>query len=128
MPLSKDEKAIIAGFKTMAQGEQAKNEIEQQLNPLDTSLERVSLYTPTEYEKRPENAITGDYPGLPNGVFDMDTGNEDARIMMAASPSASGLSDGGEEDIGRDVVLTVVCKNEDFEQAKAIVEKHGGEY
>lgn len=126
MTLPKDEKAIIAGFRTMEDAEQTSEELEQ-LGILDMRIDRMSFYPITELERRPQNAITGNFPGLANAIFDRDM-DKDASVLASANPSASGMSDGNDENVGTDVVLTVVIAADKFEQAEQIVRKAGGQF
>jgi hypothetical protein len=126
MILPENEKAIIAGFRTMEQAEKTSKKLDT-LGVLDKRIDRMSLYPVTEFEKRRENAITGDYPGLAMGVFDRDM-DRDSSILASASPSASGMSDGNDEDVGMDVVLTVVVAKDKFDQAEKIVRESGGSF
>lgn len=126
MTLPKDEKAIIAGFRTMEDAERTSEELEQ-LGILDMRIDRMSFYPITELERRPQNAITGNFPGLANAIFDRDM-DRDASVLASANPSASGMSDGNDENVGTDVVLTVVIAADKFEQAEQIVRKAGGQF
>jgi hypothetical protein len=126
MTLPKDEKAIIAGFRTMEDAEQAGKQLKE-LGTLDISIDRIGYYPTTELERRPENPITGDFPGLANAVYDRDMG-QDAGILASATPSASGMSDGNDENVGTDVILAVVISADKFDQAEQIVRKCGGQF
>ncbi|WP_202079953.1 hypothetical protein [Caldalkalibacillus salinus] len=126
MKMPKDEKAIIAGFRTMEQAEKAKQELSQ-LGVIDQRVDRMSLYTVTEFEKRPENPITGDYPGLANATFDQEMGR-DQSVLANVQPSASGLSDGNPSDVGLDVVLSAVVSEKNFHRAQEIVRECGGQF
>lgn len=126
MTLPKGQRAIIAGFRTMNKAEQAA-EMLSAAGIHETSIERVSLHPPTEEEDRLHNAVTGDYPGLANAVFDTQM-DRDQSIMTSVSPSASGMSDGHDENIGTDVVLTAVVQEEQYNQAGEIITRLGGQF
>jgi hypothetical protein len=126
MTMEKGERAIIAGFRTKAAAEQAGQELKS-LGVIDMSIERIDEHPATKYERRPQNVITGDYPGLASGVYDRDMDRESG-ILTSADPSASGMSDGNDQDIGIDVTLTVVVADKSFDQAEKIVRKHGGRF
>jgi hypothetical protein len=126
MTMEKDERAIIAGFRTMEDAEKAGQELKA-LGMLDMSIERVSLYPVTEYEKDPENPITGDFPGLASATFDRNM-DRNSSILASVDPSASGMSDGNDQDVGIDVVLTVVISDQKFDQAEKIVRERGGRF
>lgn len=126
MTLPKDEKAIIAGFRTMKDAEQTGEKLKE-LGILDMRIDRMGYYPVTELEKRPENPITGKFPGLANAVYDRDM-DRDASILASATPSASGMSDGNDENVGTDVVLAVVIAADKFDQAEQIVRQAGGQF
>ncbi|MDQ0337608.1 hypothetical protein J2S00_000378 [Caldalkalibacillus uzonensis] len=127
MTMPNNEKAIIAGFKTMRDAEQALEALKK-LPVVDMRVNRMSEHPIEELDTDPQNAITGDFPGLANAVYNtvMDLNSS---VLVNADPSASGLSDGGgDNNIGTDVVLTVVVNEDQFAQAKQIVQQHGGQF
>lgn len=124
--LEQNERSIIAGFRTMQDAEKAKKELEQ-MGVLDSRIDRVSLYNVSEFEERNHNPITANYPGLAIATFDTDM-DRDQSILASANPSAYSMSDGNDEEVGRDVVLTVVIDEKKYDQAADIVRKHGGEF
>jgi hypothetical protein len=124
--LDKNEKAIIAGFRTMNDAEKTEKELKK-LGVIDLRIDRMSLYNVTEFEERNINPITGDFPGLAMATFDRDF-DKDASILTSAHPSASGMSDGNARENGIDVVLTVVVSNKKFDQAEKIVRGNGGQF
>jgi hypothetical protein len=124
MKLKQGERSIIAGFRRMDEAEKARNELKQ-LGLEAIRIDRVSLFPVRQFEKRNENAITGDFPGLANGIFDTAM-DQDSSILASVQPSASGLSDGNDEEIGRDVVLTVVTNEKLYSQAAEIIQRHDG--
>lgn len=126
MTLDKNEMAIIAGFRTIDQAEKAKQELDQ-LGVIDQRIDRMGLYPVTENERHTEHAITGDYPGLANGVFNTSM-DRDSSVLASVQPSASGMSDGNPYEAGVDVVLTVVVSKEKFDQAEQIVRELGGQF
>jgi hypothetical protein len=126
MTMEKGERAIIAGFRTMAAAEQAGKQLKD-LGTIDMSIDRIGEHPATKYERRPENPITGDYPGLAIATFDREM-SRDSSILASVDPSASGMSDGNEADVGIDVTLTVVVSDKKFDQAEKIVRKHGGRF
>lgn len=120
-----NEKAIIAGFTTLHAAQQAQKALNS-LNVIDLNIDRISEHPVTDWDTRLHNPITGRYPGLANAVYNT-TFNRDQSVLVSADPSASGMSAGGDKtNMGTDIVLTVVVDNKDYEEAMAIIKKHGG--
>lgn len=124
MTLPKDQRAIIAGFRTMEKAEQTSQQLKN-LGVIDMRIDRMSLYPIEEQEERRHNPITGDFPGLASATFDRNM-DRNSSILISANPSASGMADGNDENVGMDVVLTVVVSPEKFDQAEKIVRHSGG--
>lgn len=73
------------------------------------------------------NPITGDFPGLGSLTQDAGFTAKSPAILAAADVTASGMSDGGQHAVtGRDILLTAVVQEEDFEKARHIAQKNGG--
>lgn len=119
------EKNILAYFKSP---EQAKKALEQMnsLKVVDSSIDRFDGY-PGDGLEHIENPITSDFPGLGYLTLGGDFSDRNAGVLAAASVSASGMSSGGKDNevTGRDILLTVVIEEEDFDRAMAIVQKEG---
>ncbi|EGL82228.1 hypothetical protein CathTA2_2251 [Caldalkalibacillus thermarum TA2.A1] len=127
MRMPKNEKAIIAGFKAMRQAERAQQALKR-LPVLDMRIDRMSEHPLEELDTDPQNPITGDFPGLANAVYNTSM-DRNSSVLVSADPSVSGISDGGgDNNIGTDVVLTVVVNEADFEQAQQIVRQYGGQF
>ncbi|MDQ0063843.1 hypothetical protein [Paenibacillus harenae] len=119
------EKNILAYFKSPEQAKQALEQIKS-LKLVDSSIDRFDGY-PGDGSDHIDNPITSDFPGLGYLTLGGDFSDRDAGILAATSVSASGMSSGGQDNevTGRDILLTVVIEEEDFEQAMAIVQKAG---
>lgn len=126
MTLDRNEKAIIAAFRTMDQAQKAMRDLKA-LGVIDQSVDRMSMYPVTDLEERRHNPITGNYPGLASSTFDHEM-NRDASVMASVNPSASGMSDGEVSEVGKDVVLTVVIPKNKYDQAEQIVKEYGGDF
>jgi hypothetical protein len=119
------EKNILAYFKSPEEAEKAAKDLAS-LGYIDLQIDRISRY-PGEGIQQMTNTLGGNIPSLSGLTLDADGTNRSARIMMAADVSASGMSDGGQDDItGRDILLTAVVTEENHHQAMEIVEQHGG--
>lgn len=119
------EKNILAFFNSPEQAENALQQIKQ-LRLVDSSIDRIDGYPGTGIDHW-ENPITSDFPGLGYLTLGGDFPDRNAGILAATSVSASGMSTGGEDNkmTGRDILLTVVIEEEDFEQAMSIVKNEG---
>jgi hypothetical protein len=119
------EKNILAYFKTPEAAEGAKKKL-QALRPVDISIDRFSKY-PGDGSDQVMNPLSGDVPSLGYLTLNADFSNKSAAIMAAADPSASGLSDGGQDEIsGRDILLTAVVDEAVHEKALKIIKDAGG--
>jgi hypothetical protein len=119
------EKNILAFFNSPEQAEKALSELKK-LALTDSSIDSVDGY-PGDGSDRIMNPITGNVPGLGYLTLGGDFDSRDAGILAAASVSASGMSSGGPDNevTGRNIVLTAVVEEQDFEQAVQIVRSCG---
>ncbi|MGO4106590.1 hypothetical protein [Paenibacillus sp. YAF4_2] len=119
------EKNILAFFKSPEQAKEALEQIKA-LKLVDSSIDRFDGY-PGDGVDRIMNPITSDFPGLGYLTLGGDFPDRDAGILAATSVSASGMSTGGEDNTitGRDILLTIVIEEEDFDKAMAIVQQAG---
>jgi len=119
------EKAILAYFNTPEQAEQALEKLKS-LQLIDSSIDRFDGY-PGDGVEGIMNPISGDFRSLGDLSLGGDFIDRNAGILAAASVSASGMSSGGEENMvsGRDILLTAVVAEEDFDKAQAIVDEAG---
>ncbi|MFT9849693.1 hypothetical protein [Aneurinibacillus sp. REN35] len=119
------EKNILAYFKSPEEAEEAARRLTE-LGVIDQSIDRISRYAGQGTDQM-INTLSGDLPSLASTVLDADITNRGAGVLLAADVSASGMSDGGQDDItGRDILLTVVVDEAKHHQALHIVEQAGG--
>jgi hypothetical protein len=116
------EKSILAYFHSPEQAELALQQMKQ-LRLVDSSIDRIDGY-PGNGIDHMDNPITSDFPGLGYLTLGGDFDDRNAGILAAASVSASGMSSGGRENrvTGRDILLTIVIEEEDYERAIRIVQ------
>ncbi|MFC4101308.1 hypothetical protein [Paenibacillus xanthanilyticus] len=119
------EKSILAYFNSPDQAEEALNQMKS-LRIVDSSINRFDGY-PGNGLDHIENPITSDFPGLGYLTLGGDFSERDASILSAASVSASGMSSGGVENrvTGRDILLTVIVDEADYEKAMQAVQAAG---
>ncbi|OUM95215.1 MAG: hypothetical protein A9Z00_14705 [Thermobacillus sp. ZCTH02-B1] len=119
------ERNVLAYFRSE---EEAKAALERMrhLRIEDSSIRRIDRYPGQEMHDI-SNPLSGDFPGLGYLVHGTDFTNAGAGILAAADVSASGLSSGGPDNrvTGRDVLLTVVVDERDYEQAVRIAMEGG---
>ncbi|WP_169082384.1 hypothetical protein [Paenibacillus sp. PL91] len=119
------EKNILAYFNSPEQAEKALKQMKP-LKIVDSSIDRFDAY-PGDGIDRIENPLTSDFPSLGSLTLGGGLSSPDAGILAAASVSASGMSSGGKDNevTGRDILLTIVVEEEDFDKAMAIVQNEG---
>ncbi|QYR21830.1 hypothetical protein KZ483_01945 [Paenibacillus sp. sptzw28] len=119
------ERSILAYFNSPDQAEDALSKLKS-LRIIESSIDRIDGY-PGDGIDHIDNPITSDFPGLGYLTLGGDFSDRDASILAAASVSASGMSSGGTENrvTGRDILLTVVLQEEDYEQAMQAVRDAG---
>lgn len=119
------EKNIIAFFKSPEQAQGALEQLKQ-LQLLSSSIDRLNSYGSDGIDQI-ENPLTGDFPGLAYLTLDGQHSELDAAVLQTSSVSASGMSAGYPPDdvSGRDIVLTAIMDDADYEQALSIVQNCG---
>ncbi|MFD0715902.1 hypothetical protein [Paenibacillus sp. GCM10027626] len=119
------ERSILAYFNTPEQAEQALEKLKE-LRLIDSAIDRFDGY-PGGGVEGIMNPITGDFRSLGDLTLGGDFENRDAAVLAAASVSASGMSSGGYGNrvSGRDILLTAIVAEEDYDKAKAIVDEAG---
>lgn len=122
------ERNILAYFQSPEQAEGVASKLKA-LRIVDMRIDRISPY-PSESDMGVDhvmNPISGDFPGLGSLTLNADFGSREAAILAAASPIASGMSDGGSDLVtGRDILLTAVVNEAVYEQALRVIEQSGG--
>ncbi|MFC9710410.1 hypothetical protein ACFTRD_19890 [Paenibacillus sp. NPDC056933] len=118
------EKNILAYFHSPEQAEGAAKKLEA-LRVEDLSINRFSRYAGVGPSGASyTSGVSGSFSSWVPGALGT---NASAGIMAAADPSASGMSDGGQEGpTGRDVLLTVVVDEAVHHRALSIIEQAGG--
>lgn len=121
-----DEKYILAYFNTPEQAENIREQLATQEGIVDLQIDRIGLY-PGPEPAHFTNTITGEFAGLASITTDSTPSHPDARVMMAAHPSASGMSDSPDDTIrGRDILLTVVMQPKLYDSVRQMIRSAGG--
>lgn len=115
---------ILAFFHSPDQAGQALKKLDSQ-SVIASSINTIDGY-PGDGNVETSNPLTGNFPGLGyltlGGDFEHDTS-----VLASSSVSASGMSAGGQDNrvTGRNIVLTIVVKDEYAEEAARILEDAG---
>lgn len=121
------ERTLMAYFKTPWEAQQAVEKLKS-LRLIEHSIDRFDGYPGegAQHLDKIENPLSADFPGL--GYLTLG-GNfiPDAGILAAVSVSASGYSSGGADNRvnGRDILLTAVVDEDDYDEAQQIVQDSG---
>lgn len=119
------EKSILAYFHAPEEAEGLVSKLKA-LRASDISIDRISRY-PGSPVNETMNPLTGEITGLGGLVMDALETNDSAGVLMAADPSASGMSHGGQGGpTGRDILLTVVIDEGSHDKALRLIEEAGG--
>jgi hypothetical protein len=98
------EKGVLAYFRSPEEAEAVSAKLKA-LKVVDIQIDRISRYV-----------------GDP-----VDETSDSAGILMAADPSASGISDGGQGGpTGRDILLTAVVNEQIHDKVLRVVKESGG--
>ncbi len=124
--LEPPQRSILVTFSSFDQAEKAVAELREHGFEM-VQIDEVSM-DPGEPTDAFHNLITGKMPGLGNVVLGTDFTSRDAAVMLATDPSASGMADGSELEITRNVLVTVVADEKELPRARQILHRHGGIY
>lgn len=119
------EKSILAYFNTPDQARKALEQL-QQLNLIDAEIDRFDGMVGDGVD-RIMNPVTGNFNSLVELTMNGEVENRSAGVLAAASVSASGYSSGGTDNrvSGRDILLTAIVEEKDYERAMKIVKEAG---
>lgn len=120
------EKNILAYFKSPEEAEEVVSKLKA-MRAVDVQIDRISRF-PGEPVEETFNPLTGNVSGLGALTSDADVSNKDVGVLIAADVTASGMSDGRQEDVvtGRDILLTAVVEEDIHQQALKVIEESGG--
>ncbi|KKM11896.1 hypothetical protein SY88_06870 [Clostridiales bacterium PH28_bin88] len=129
MKLERGEHSILASFPSSIRAKEAVNALKE-AGIEDVQLDRVSLYG-VEANREYNNPLAGQadtLTGLTLFSADRDQlADDDARVLLGADPSVSGI---GMTDYGvaggKAFLVTVVTNGQKLNQALKIIENHGG--
>lgn len=119
------EKNILAFFKDSDQAEQAAEKV-RDLGVIDYRVDRIGRI-PGDGINEVMNPITGQIESQARMTMGLAGTGPDTRVLMAADPSASGMSNGGSEMVtGHDILLTVIVDESRHHQAMKVIREAGG--
>lgn len=118
------EKTILAYFKSPDKAQQAAATLKN-MGITDLQVDRIHKY-PGDGVGQFMNPLTGQTESLAELTLGVEETGPDTRAVMAADPSASGMSDGGNDIVtGHDILLTVVVDESLHHQALGILRESG---
>jgi len=119
------EKALLAYFNTPDQAQKALDHLKQ-LRVIEAKIDRFDGM-PGDEAERIMSPLNGNFGSLGDLTLDVEFENRSSGIMSAAGVSASGYGSGGPENrvTGRDILLTAIVDEEDYEKAREIVRRAG---
>lgn len=119
------EKNVLAYFKSPEEAEAVSAKLKA-MKVVDLRIDRISRYVGDPVDET-INPLTGNITGLGGLLMDADETSASAGILMAADPSASGMSDGGQGGpTGRDILLTAVVDEQIHQKVLRLVTESGG--
>lgn len=118
------ERTVLSSFYSRPEAVKAEEQI-RAIGVEVTQVDELHLY-PGPEPRRNAFAISGKIPSLANLTLNSTPSSRDAGILMAADPSASGMSDGEGNITGRNFLLTVVCPESQVEEVVSIIKACNG--
>ncbi|QSO50894.1 hypothetical protein JZ785_18685 [Alicyclobacillus curvatus] len=70
--------------------------------------------------------ITGNISSLATVTLNETPSSDDAKVLLAADPSASGLSGSPDDSAGRNYILTVICEDEKVDKVVQVIRDCNG--
>lgn len=126
MKLNPGERSILAYFDSGTRAEAAEHLL-RQAGFTEVQFDQVGRYGYDEEPNRNRPAIAG---GEPSEVTAVLYGNEramtqDVRVLLNATPSASGMA-GVQEEGWRNFLVTVVTTDDRVDEAVKLIQENGG--
>lgn len=122
------DRAVLAYFNTPDQAKEALEGLKT-LRLSEYGIDRFDGYPGVGTEQLDQfgNTIAGTFRGLGFLTLGGDFDNPDAAVLAASSVSASGISSGGPDNrvTGRDILLTAIVDEDDYNRAVAICRQAG---
>ncbi|MCR4441760.1 MAG: hypothetical protein QHH10_06410 [Peptococcaceae bacterium] len=118
------EKNILAFFKSPELAQRAAKTL-QELGIEEIQIDRYQSY-PGDGINRFMNPLTGQTESLAGLTLGLEETGPDSRVLLDASVSASGMSDGGNDVVsGHDILLTIVVDESLHHQALKVLKDSG---
>lgn len=119
------ERSILAYFNSPDQAEQALSQLKQ-LKLVDSRIDRFDGM-PGDGTERVTNPATAEFRRLGNLTLNGDFLDRDTSVLAAASVSAYSMSAGSPENqvTGRDILLTAIVDEQDYDKAMEICANSG---
>lgn len=118
------EKNILAFFQDSDEAEKAAARI-RELGVIDYRVDRIGRF-PGDGIEQVMNPITSQIESQARMTMGLNVTGPDTGVLMAADPSASGMSDGGNEMVkGHDILLTVIVDESRHHEALRLLREAG---
>lgn len=117
------DKNILAYFNSVEQAEAIANQLKS-VGVSDVQIDRIHKYPggTADHLMNPATGQIGSLSDLTLGDISGDIGP-----LTASDPSASGMSDGGQNSVtGRDVLLAAIVDESQYEQIREDIRTNGG--
>lgn len=118
------ERTILASFRSAADAQAVADQL-QAMGAGTTQVDELHAQPGLRPDRR-AFPITGDIPSLASLTLNVDVRSRDAGVLLAADPSASGLSDGQGNVTGRNFLLTAICPESIVERAVQAIKDGDG--
>ncbi|MCL6547438.1 MAG: hypothetical protein K6T30_00840 [Alicyclobacillus sp.] len=118
------ERTVLASFYSEADASRAAEQI-RDLGVEVTQVDELHAYG-GEQPERHSFLISGQFAGLATLTLSHTPSTRDSGVLLAADPSASGMTDGEDNITGRNWLLTVVCPEHLVDQVVTRIKACGG--
>lgn len=125
MKLKPGERSILASFEHGPDAEAALKALKQE-GFEEAQMDRIGKFgvDPDNDMQRP--GIAGNETSMAAATLDPAALDDDSRVLLAATPEASGLSGGSTMFEHRPFLVTVVTTEQQVDDAVRIINEHGG--
>jgi hypothetical protein len=118
------ERTVLASFYSLPEANHAADKVHA-LGVEVAQVDELHAYG-GDIPQRRAFPISGDIPSLASLTLNTEVSSRDAGVLLAADPSASGMSDGQGNITGRNYLLTVVCPEKQVEPVVQIIKDCNG--
>lgn len=125
MKLNPGEHALLANFNDATHVQDAQAEL-QAAGITETQVDHISQFGSDPQPEVEPVGLAGEESSLAGAVLKPAQLGGQSRVLLAATPEASGMADGDLTPAVQPFLLTVVTSQDRVSEAVAIIERHGG--